>query len=676
MNSLTVKIFLIVSQLQNCVLTLQSFRTIPTYSEANKGDNVVLRCEVENKGGECRWEKDGTPVGIFPSKYEWAGDVKSGNCSILILDVEAEYDDGVWQCQVTASDFKRGDSLISDGAELVVRSPPTELYFVSKQGRVDVDVDQVIGHAGGMMDIKCVTTGANPVPKLSFTIDGEPVTTINTQINKRSSEGGWESSLQLSYIPRKDQDGSVLGCSAQHEALKSPLESEANLNIFYSPTVTGIAVNQTSPNRGESVSLDCQVESNPPAKISWKRLTNTGVVIGHGGHLVISNIQPTMNDIYICEAENEVGISDMRSDPIKTNHAPIIRHIGPSPNIMLIRGQSMTLTCSAEASPAPSYQWLQHTLAGHVVVREESRDTLIVDNVDYADAGQYFCQASNTVAGKVMEALSDEIVVEIRGAPVLSLENSLEEIDVVEGDTLEVRIKFCSNPTPMLSWKFGRKILDENDRLTFGFERRVDDHCAIAALKLDSVTLDDAGQYVLTVENEHGKSDQKISINVIKILFTREIIIAIIAGSVLTIILLVFIIVSRCRSKSEEPVKDVESCGTSTTSDNNKNEKMESDEETMEFNESYEKFAPDIIPSNLLKHKQGPYRPSYNDLCHYPQSSNGGSMRVNDGKCMDQMIHMYNSNILEHINTMSYTSHHNQDNIYYWRQNFDNEIYT
>jgi hypothetical protein len=27
----------------------------------------------------------------------------------------------VWQCQVTASDFKQRDTLVSDGAELVVR---------------------------------------------------------------------------------------------------------------------------------------------------------------------------------------------------------------------------------------------------------------------------------------------------------------------------------------------------------------------------------------------------------------------------------------------------------------------------------------------------------------------------------------------------------------------------
>ena len=116
---------------------LQRFLVVPTYTETNPGQSVTLRCEVANKGGECRWEKDGSPVGIFRDKYEWAGDTAAGDCSLVIRDVEAEYDDGVWQCQVTASNFRRADSLISDGAEVVVRSPPRALHLLTKQGAVE-----------------------------------------------------------------------------------------------------------------------------------------------------------------------------------------------------------------------------------------------------------------------------------------------------------------------------------------------------------------------------------------------------------------------------------------------------------------------------------------------------------------------------------------------------------
>ena len=110
---------------------LQRFSAVPTYTEVNPGQQAVLLCQVENKGGECRWEKDGQPVGLFPGKYEWAGQVEAGNCSLAILDLSAEFDDGVWQCQVTASNFRRGDSLISEGAEVVVRAAPALLSVPS-----------------------------------------------------------------------------------------------------------------------------------------------------------------------------------------------------------------------------------------------------------------------------------------------------------------------------------------------------------------------------------------------------------------------------------------------------------------------------------------------------------------------------------------------------------------
>ena len=107
---------------------IQTFSEQPMYQEVNPGGHVVMPCIVLNKRGECRWERDGQPVGIHPEKYEWAGASKEvaspadpGDCSLRILDASLEFDDGVWQCQVTPSSFKTRDALISQGAQLVVR---------------------------------------------------------------------------------------------------------------------------------------------------------------------------------------------------------------------------------------------------------------------------------------------------------------------------------------------------------------------------------------------------------------------------------------------------------------------------------------------------------------------------------------------------------------------------
>ena len=108
------------------MLAIQSWSKQPVYQEVNPGGQVIMPCVVLNKRGECRWERDGQPVGIHPGKYEWAGANKGistdpGDCSLRILDASLDFDDGVWQCQITPSSFKTRDALISQGAQLVVR---------------------------------------------------------------------------------------------------------------------------------------------------------------------------------------------------------------------------------------------------------------------------------------------------------------------------------------------------------------------------------------------------------------------------------------------------------------------------------------------------------------------------------------------------------------------------
>ena len=60
-------------------------------------------------------------MGMYPQKYEWSATPETGDCSLRILDASLEYDDGVWQCQITPSSFSAKDALVSEGAELVVR---------------------------------------------------------------------------------------------------------------------------------------------------------------------------------------------------------------------------------------------------------------------------------------------------------------------------------------------------------------------------------------------------------------------------------------------------------------------------------------------------------------------------------------------------------------------------
>lgn len=44
-----------------------------------------------------------------------------GDCSLWVRAATIDFDDGAWECQVTASDFTTQDALTSQPVQLVVR---------------------------------------------------------------------------------------------------------------------------------------------------------------------------------------------------------------------------------------------------------------------------------------------------------------------------------------------------------------------------------------------------------------------------------------------------------------------------------------------------------------------------------------------------------------------------
>lgn len=112
---------LIALTLWRSCLAEQRFAEEPArYQEVSQGDDARLRCRVQDKRGQCIWQKDRKPVGMHQDKYEWAGS-NDGDCSLLVKRASLDFDDGEWECQVTPGDFTRQDALTSKPARLLVR---------------------------------------------------------------------------------------------------------------------------------------------------------------------------------------------------------------------------------------------------------------------------------------------------------------------------------------------------------------------------------------------------------------------------------------------------------------------------------------------------------------------------------------------------------------------------
>ncbi len=76
------------------------------------------------------------PIATWPGKYQWSGNRAQGDCSLEVLEANITYDDGLWQCQVTASQFASQDALASAQARLVVREPPKRIAVVQNKNAI------------------------------------------------------------------------------------------------------------------------------------------------------------------------------------------------------------------------------------------------------------------------------------------------------------------------------------------------------------------------------------------------------------------------------------------------------------------------------------------------------------------------------------------------------------
>ncbi|KAH0545918.1 hypothetical protein KQX54_004471 [Cotesia glomerata] len=100
-------------------------------------------------------------------KYEWVASPDLGDCSLWVRSATLEFDDGLWQCQVTASDFTTQDALASEPARLVVRVSPQRPQ-IEYAGGVILPGGNVTARAGEIATLTCTARYGNPPPLIKW----------------------------------------------------------------------------------------------------------------------------------------------------------------------------------------------------------------------------------------------------------------------------------------------------------------------------------------------------------------------------------------------------------------------------------------------------------------------------------------------------------------------------
>uniref|UniRef100_A0A8C5UF00 Contactin 4 n=1 Tax=Malurus cyaneus samueli TaxID=2593467 RepID=A0A8C5UF00_9PASS len=208
------------------------------------------------------------------------------------------------------------------------------------------------------------------------------------------------------------------------------------------------------------------------------------------GLLEIPNFQQEDAGVYECVAENVRGKNVARGQLTfygeQSSGPSWLQRIG---DVRVAMEERVSWECRASGRPKPSYRWLKD--GEPLLPQVSTQGSLTIPNVSLSDAGMYQCVAENR-HGVIFT--SAELSVMAIG-PDFS-KTLLKKLTLVKvGGEVIIECKPKASPRPTYSWKKGKDILRENDRITV-----LDD----GSLRIVNVTKSDAGSYTCVATNHFG----------------------------------------------------------------------------------------------------------------------------------------------------------------------------
>ncbi|XP_048036007.1 sialoadhesin-like [Megalobrama amblycephala] len=209
------------------------------------------------------------------------------------------------------------------------------------------------------------------------------------------------------------------------------------LNVMYPPKSVSVSISPSGEIlSGDSVTLICSSDSNPPAEISWFK---GGTFVGSGRIFNISKISSDDSGEYKCRSRNQHG--EKYSDNVTLNvmYPPRNVSVSISPSGEIVSGDSVTLICSSDSNPpALNFSWFKEN---------ESSAVGSGQSFSALQSGRFYCQAHNQHGSQRSDAVT---VTDPPRSISVSISPSGE---IVSGDSVTLICSSDSNPPALnFSW--------------------------------------------------------------------------------------------------------------------------------------------------------------------------------------------------------------------------------
>ncbi|XP_066256138.1 obscurin isoform X9 [Euwallacea similis] len=429
-----------------------------------------------------------------------------------ILKLELK-DAGVYECTLS-----NPVGAIKQRAVLEV-TPESELRRPKlKQGLEDQTVVKKNG-----ITFKAVIVG-EPVPDITWLKDGKPISNADFEKDKiiletedHDIEDGLKECTFSLTIPRCERsNGGKYTIQAKNKW--GQLEDSAQLTIVLRPEIEGPEDVKVVP--GEATEFTVVVQANPEAQILWMRDDKVikasdliSIVEDRANQtykLVFHKVMLADEGYYKVVAKNDLGenSSEARLKTIKeaepTTERP--KFITALNDDQVEDGGEFSVMVRADGLPKPEIKWF---LNGKEIVPDENHQivtskgdsqatsTLTVTNYNEKDVGIYKAMAINVVG----EAETNARISMVQTPPTLSKKLD-RNLDVNEGEPLELRAKIGGSPKPKVMWyKDGEPISPDDDRI-----RTTILPDGTVKLNIDQCKASDSGAYKLVVKNPNGET--------------------------------------------------------------------------------------------------------------------------------------------------------------------------
>uniref|UniRef100_A0A8C5BMQ8 receptor protein-tyrosine kinase n=1 Tax=Gadus morhua TaxID=8049 RepID=A0A8C5BMQ8_GADMO len=200
-----------------------------------------------------------------------------------------------------------------------------------------------------------------------------------------------------------------------------------------------------------NASFICEVESRPPADITWTRNNQPILYYDHrystreGGQMLhISQAREADNGEFCCIASNGIGQPAHSCGALQLKMRPQIKR--PPTNLTLLLESKALLPCVTLGNPKPDITWLKDDELVSSRVSILDYGSLKIHNLQREDAGQYRCVARNSFGMAFSKPVS--ILVQ---APARILRVP-EDQRVAYGAQVSLECHATGNPVPSISW--------------------------------------------------------------------------------------------------------------------------------------------------------------------------------------------------------------------------------